>query len=243
MLISVIIPYFKKEKYIFSSVKSVLNQSYKKIELILVDDELSEFSFKLLNKIKLMDKRIKIIRNKKNYGAGISRNHGIKVSKGEYIAFLDADDLWKKNKLSEQYFFMRKNSSKICHTSYLILKNKKPHKIRKAKKQNYKNLRFSCDIGLSTVMIKKELIRFMKFPNLRTKEDYALWLKITRKGITIDALEKVLVSWNDVDNSLSSSVLQKIKDGYLVYRKYMKLGLISSIYHLSLLSLNYLKKS
>ena len=101
---------------------------------------------------------------------------------------------------------------------------------------------YSCDVGLSTVMIKKKLFIKEFFPNLKTKEDYVLWLKLSKKGYIFYSLKENLVSWRQTSESLSSSLSQKLKDGYKVYRIYLKFSFIKSIYHLFLLSLNYLKK-
>ena len=117
-LVSVIIPYYKKKKYIWNTVKSVLNQTYKKFEIIIVYDDDEKKDLYLIKEIKKKDKRIKLIINKKNIGAGQSRNKGIKLSKGKYIAFIDSDDLWKKNKLLEQIKVMEKKKYK--NISYFI---------------------------------------------------------------------------------------------------------------------------
>jgi teichuronic acid biosynthesis glycosyltransferase TuaG len=133
---------------------------------------------------------------------------------------------------------------KISHTSYYIINHK--NKIigkRKARDLNYRQLLNSCDIGLSTVMMEKKLIKKdIKFASIKTKEDYILWLKITLNKNIIVALPHNLTKWRKLDNSLSSSKLQKIKDGYLVYRKYMNFNKFKSIFYLSLLSINYLLK-
>ena len=89
-------PYYKKNFYIEETINSIINQSYQKFEIILIDDELSIESSEVLKKIKKKDERIKIINNKNNLGAGESRNAGIKIAQGEYIAFCDCDDLWNK---------------------------------------------------------------------------------------------------------------------------------------------------
>ena len=244
-LVSVIIPYYKKKKYITSSINSVLKQSYKNLELIIIYDDSNHEDLIILKNLKKKDKRIKIFINKKNIGAGLSRNRGIKLSKGKFIAFLDSDDLWMPNKLKKQIFFMKQRKIKISHTSYYIINYK--NKIigqRKAKDLSHKQLLKSCDIGLSTIILDKRLIKNnTKFASIKTKEDYVLWLKITLYEKKIYALLNNLTKWRKLDNSLSSSKFQKIKDGYLVYRKYMKFGQIKSFFYLGLLSINFLLKT
>ena len=243
-LVSVIIPYYKKKEYITSSINSVLKQSYKNLELIIIYDDSNHEDLITLNKLKKKDKRIKIFINKKNIGAGLSRNKGIKLSKGKFIAFLDSDDLWSSNKLKKQIFFMKKNKIKISHTSYYIINyNNKIIGHRKAKDLSHMQLLRSCDIGLSTIILDKRLIKNnIKFASIKTKEDYVLWLQITLNEKKIYALFNNLTKWRKLDNSLSSSTFQKIKDGYLVYRKYMKFSQVKSIFYLGLLSINFILK-
>jgi len=109
-LVSIIIPYFKKKNYLLSCINSILTQEYSYFEVIIIDDECSKESKLFLESIRKVDKkkRIKIIYNTFNIGAARSRNIGIKISKGNYIAFLDADDLWQKDKLKKQILFMKK---------------------------------------------------------------------------------------------------------------------------------------
>jgi len=243
MLVSIIIPYYKKKDYIKKTINSILKQTYKKFEIIIINDEPGELSKNILSFLKKKDSRIKIINNKKNIGAGKSRNKGINIAKGKYIAFIDSDDLWKKNKLLKQIEFMRKKNIEISHTSYEIIDDDLVTRgTRQAKLMNYKKLIKSCDIGLSTVIIKKSLIKNLRFPNLKTKEDYVLWLEIAKKGKTIHALNTKLTQWRKSKNSLSSSVVRKLTDGYYVYRHHLKFGVIKSLYSLFVLSINFLKK-
>ena len=243
-LVSIIIPYYKKKKYIELAINSVIRQTYTNFELIIIYDDENKEDLNFLKKIIKKDKRIKIYINKKNLGAGRSRNKGIKLSKGIFVAFLDSDDLWKKNKLKKQIFFMKKNGINASHTSYTIINsNNKIIGSRNAKDMSYKLLLKSCDIGLSTVVLKKEIITSkIKFANIKTKEDYVLWLKITVNNNKIFALKDNLTKWRKLEDSLSSSKLQKIYDGYLVYRKYMNFNLLKSFGFLMLLSFNYFLK-
>ncbi len=242
-LISVIIPYFNKKQYIKEAVSSVLNQTYKNFEIIIIYDDknLSDYNY-LLDEFKNKN-NIKIFKNNKNIGAGLSRNIGIKYAKGEIIAFLDSDDLWLPNKLEDQLNFMQKNKYDFTFSNYE--KKLLNGKIITAKAKNiygYNDLLKSCDIGLSTVMINKKIIKEDLFPDLVTKEDYMAWLKITKGNIKAYNVEKSLVIWKQVKNSLSSNFFQKIFDGFKVYYIHEKFDLIKSIFFLLRLSLNSLKR-
>ena len=242
-LISIIVPYYKKEKYIKKSIKSILDQSYKKFEIIIIYDDENKNDLSLIKGIAKLSKKIKLIVNKKNIGVGMSRNKAIKLSKGKYIAFLDADDIWKPNKLKNQLTYMVKNKISISHTSYYVIdENNNKVGFREAKKIEFKQLIKSCDIGLSTVMIKKDLLKNNFFSKLTTKEDYVLWLKLSKKNFSFHPIKTPLTSWRSSKKSLSSSLSQKLIDGYSVYRIYLKQSVIKSLLSLCILSINYLKK-
>ena len=244
-LVSIIIPYYKKKKYIMKTINSILNQSYDYFEIIIIydDENLSDLGY--LEETFKSYKKIKILKNSQTIGAGFSRNRGIENAKGEFIAFIDADDIWKKFKLENQIHFMKEKNLKFTHTSYEII-DENDKVLAKRISRNFEkvdDLINSCDIGLSTVILKKELIDSQtKFPNLKTKEDFVLWLKILQKNIFIGSLNETLTSWRKLDNSLSSSVLQKIKDAFKVYNYYMKFNFIKSFYYVICLSVNFLKK-
>ena len=133
-LITIIIPYFQKKKYFEKTLKSAINQTYNKIEVIIVYDERSTKDLDFIKNLVSKDSRIKLIVNDRNIGVGLSRNKAINKSKGKYISFLDADDLWKPNKLKRQLYLMKKNHLDITHTSYEIIdKNDKIIGYRKAR--------------------------------------------------------------------------------------------------------------
>ncbi len=244
-LVSVVIPYYKKREYIKQSINSVLNQTYKNFEIIIIydDEQLSDLDY--LKSIVKQDKRINLIRNKQKLGAGLSRNKGIKLSKGKYIAFLDSDDYWRKNKLKTQIKFMNVSKYPISHTTYQIVNgNNEKISIRRARSFfKIQDLLYSCDIGLSTVILKRNVLsNKIKFPNIKTKEDFVLWLRILERKIPIVAFDKNLSCWRKLNNSLSSSTIQKIFDGFKVYYVYMNYSIFRSILNLIYLSVNFLKK-
>lgn len=242
--VSVIVPYFKKKQYIHQTIKSIKLQTHKNLDIIIIYDDEDHNELEIIKNISNKDKRIRVIVNKKNLGAGLSRNIGISKAKGKYIAFIDSDDVWKKNKVEYQLKYMIKKNLDISHTSYEILsKNKKKKKLKAKTFRNYTQLLPSCDIGLSTVMMKKELIsKFCKFPNLKTKEDFVLWLLILKKNIIIGSVDKSLTIWRKLDSSLSSSIIQKLRDGFTLYNRFMRFNIFKSFFYLILLSVNSLRK-
>lgn len=241
-LVSIIIPYYKKKAFFEKTLKSATNQTLKDYEIIIIYNDEDDDEIKFVKKLIKHERRIRLFIKREKLGAGLARNFGIKKSKGRYVAFLDADDVWKKNKLKLQLKFMKINKFDVSHTSYVAIKKKKVV-IKSKPYQDYKELLRSCDIGLSTVIIKKKILNnYFSFSNLKTKEDFVLWLKLLKSGYKIGYLNKDLSEWNKVKNSLSSSSIQKIKDGYKVYYHYMNFNFFKSLYYLLILSLNSLKK-
>ena len=243
-LISIILPYYKKRNFIDETIKSILSQSYKKFELIIIYDDTDKTDLFFLKKLTRDNPKIKIIINKFNIGVGRSRNKGLLKSNGKYICFIDADDIWKKNKLKIQINFMKKNKLLASCTSYKIIneQNKIIGHRKSYKSLEYTTLLRDCSIGLSTVMLDCAILKNkLKFANLKTKEDFVLWLKIS-KTTNIVGIGQFLSHWRDTKNSLSKNIIQKIFDGYRVYRFYMHMSIVKSIYFLIFLSINHLIK-
>ncbi len=244
-LISIVITYYRKKKFIEKTINSILSQTYKNYELILVYDDEDKKEINFLKKILTKIKRKKIIINSKNLGVAKSRNIAIKKSKGSYIAFIDSDDIWKKNKLYNQLNFMQKNSYYFTFTSYGII-NEIDKVIEERKvffDANYNNLYYSNFIGLNTVMIHKKLISKISFPSLKTQEDFALWLKLARNGFKLKHLKQSLSFWRKSKKSLSTNTFQKISDAFKLYYFYEKKNFIFSIYSVLVLSYNKFIKS
>tara|TARA_B110000027_G_scaffold121506_1_gene135751 strand:+ start:1379 stop:2155 length:777 start_codon:yes stop_codon:yes gene_type:complete len=238
--VSIIICYFKKKKFFKKTINSIINQTYRSFEVIVIydDTDKSELNFvkKTLNKLP----RYKIVINKKNIGAGLSRNKGIHFAKGKFISFCDADDLWHKNKLKVQISFMLKKKLNFSHTSYTIINNygKTIGYFKIKNKLNYSELLKSCDIATSSVVINKKIFKqkFL-FSNFKTKEDYCLWLKIIKKYKELYGINDNLLFWRSSKNSLSDSLFQKLLDGFKVYYINENYNAIISTYFVIRLSL------
>ena len=245
-LVSIIIPYYKKKNYFFRSFYSAYNQSYKKKEIIIIYDDKNTSDLNYIKNIIKNKKNVKIIINRNNIGVGKSRNKGIERSRGEFIAFLDSDDIWVKDKIKIQIEHMLSKNISFLFSSYKVIdKKNKVIALRKAEKKiNYVKLLNSCDIGTSTVILKKSLLgKKLRFPNIQTKEDYVLWLLLAKNKIRLYGINKYLVKWRKTENSLSSNIFQKLIDGFIVYNKYMGFNFIKSFYYLIILSLNFLIKT
>jgi len=243
-LVSVIMPYYNKRNYFIKSISSVLNQTYINLEILIVYDDQKRDDLEYIQDCIKEDSRAKIILNDKNRGVAFSRNKAISVARGEYIAFLDCDDYWEANKIEMQMNFMLTNGYDFSYTTYQVINSegKIVKKIKARKKLEYNELLKSCDIGLSSVILKRKLLNNIKFPELKTKEDFVLWLSLAKKSVELIGFDKPLMFWRQTPNSLSSSVLQKLKDAFKVYHLYERKNFFYSIFCVIRLSIYALFK-
>mgnify|MGYP001229839074 FL=1 len=243
-LVSVILSYYKKKEHIEKTIKSLLKQTYKNYELICIYDDDNYEDLKFLKRLISKINKVKLIINKKNLGVAKSRNLAIKHTKGEFIAFLDSDDLWKKNKLKNQIGIMKKNKLDLTCTYYSIIDEHDNLKsIRKVSNEiTYNQISKRCDIGLSTVIIKSKIMKKYKFPILKTQEDLGLWLNLLRDGHSFYPIKRSYSFWRKSNKSLSSNTYQKIKDAFKLFYYYENKNLIFSFYSVVILSLNKLTK-
>jgi len=243
-LVSVIMPYYNKKNYFFESINSVLNQTHTNLEIIIIYDDKNKNDLEHIKSCIKNDARVKIIFNENNKGASYSRNKAISVAQGKYIAFLDCDDYWKVNKIEIQLKFMTNYGYDFSHTTYQVINHngKVVGTIRARERLEYNQLFRSCDVGLSSVILKRELLNDMKFPELKTKEDFVLWLSLAKKSVILFGIDESLMFWRQTPNSLSSSILQKLKDAFKVYYLYEKKNFFYSIFCVIRLSTHALIK-
>ena len=243
--ISVIIPYHRKKKFFQETIDSIRSQTFKNIELLVVYDDTDKSELDFVKKTLIKSKlSFSLIINSKNIGVGKSRNKALKKCKGNFVAFCDADDLWIKDKLKFQINFMKKKKLNFSYSSYNIIdsRSKKIGLFMAPKIIDFNKLMKSCDIGLSTVMIKKDLIKEFSFSDLRTKEDYLLWLEIVSKINYLIGINKPLVNWRKLESSLSSSFFQKLIDAFELYHIHRKKNFLLSVFFVIRLSFYALKK-
>lgn len=245
-MVSIITPSYNSSRYIHETIDSVLNQTYHKWELIIIDDCSLDNSCEVIEEYCLLDNRIKLIKLKKNVGAAMARNVGLSESEGRYIAFIDSDDIWLADKLDIQINFMKTNDYGISFTSYELIDQDSKTLNKIVKVVNYLSMEDyvkNTIIGFSTSMIDRELIKDeLKFFNFRIAEDLSFWINILGKGYKAYGLDNILVKYRIHSNSLSANKFKSAKQILFSYIYVHKFGYLKSFYYFSFYVLNAIKK-
>ncbi len=232
ILISIIIPVYNSGFFLRKTIISVIEQSYKNWELILIDDCSSDNSMDIVTEFCKKDSRIKSFRLEKNSGAAKARNLGILKAKGEYIAFLDSDDNWHPQKLEKQLTFMQDNQINFSYTDYNIInESTKKETVFKALKDHlsYKDIvRFNY-IACSTVMINFNASEKLYMPDIRNRQDWGLWIIAIKKIGEAKRLNIPLTNYYKRANSLSSNKVKMIKYHWYIYHHHLKFNLAKSV--------------
>lgn len=244
-LVSIILPVFNSEVYIEQCVNSVLNQEYKYWELIIVDDCSTDSSFILCEAYSKMYDNIFLFKQSVNSGAGASRNLGLSFARGDFITFIDSDDLWDSDKLLAQIQFMKLNNCPISFHSYRLVNetghdcNKIIHAVEKIEYYSYLK---NTIIGLSTSMINLQITGKFMFSTMRTRQDTLLWLTFLKRGLFALGMPKVHSSYRVRKDSISSNKFLAAKKVWELYYDNQKLGLFNSIYFFIFYVFNAIKK-
>ncbi len=235
-LVSVIMPIYNAEKFLSKTLDSLLKQSYLEWELIAVDDCSKDSSVEILKEYSSKDSRIQIIQKEINSGSADTRNTAIRISKGKYIAFLDADDLWDSNFLSEMINFMRENNSSFSFSSYRIIDEEeieltKPF-IVSQRKYNFLDMLFYNRVGLLTAIFNTESLGKMFFDvGLKSlRDDYALWLDIIQKTGYGFGNPKVLASYRVRSNAMTSNKKKVVNAHFHMLKNHTGLNSLSSFF-------------
>lgn len=232
-LVTVVMPMYNNEATIADSIESVMNQTYVDWELIVVDDGSQDQCYKIVEKLCNTDSRIKLLRNKLNKGASGARQTAIDTGLGNYIAFLDSDDIWHKEKLEKSIKFMIFNDYKFIYTDYYIFKSNifedNIYRYDSPNSVTYKELLKYCPIGCLTVVLRRDIIKDDKFRNC-AKEDYLYWLDILSRGHKAYRLNQPLSFYRNGHNSLSSNKIKEIRRQFYVIRSVHNVPILESIF-------------
>ena len=225
MSVSIIMPMFNSGQFIKNAIRTVCLQTYEDWELIVVDDCSTDNSADVVKKLAESESRIKIVSLNKNGGPAIARNAGIEVSSGRYIAFLDSDDQWASLKLEKQVKFMQEQNIAFSHTGYKRVDSTSGKVLSQyipPQHLSYKDMLYSNKIGCLTAMFDSSLIGRLTMPDIRKRQDYAMWLKILREVDFVYGIDEVLASYTVRNDSISSDKLALLKYNYSVFRNIEK---------------------
>lgn len=247
-MVSIITPAYNSALYLAETIESVIAQKYYDWEMLIVDDCSSDYTRDIITDYHQRDPRIKLLETKQNSGTAKARNIGIDAASGDYIAFLDSDDLWDKDKLAIQLEKMKTEQVLFSFTSYFVMSQSgRPlATVRAPKEVTYADLLKGCNIGCSTVIYNvKELGKqYFLLPSPKAREDYILWLrlsKVLQQGKLV-GITQPLTTYRKHIGGISSKKSRAAINQWRVYREIEKLHFLPSVFYFVHYTINGLKK-
>ncbi|MBN2381346.1 glycosyltransferase family 2 protein [bacterium] len=234
-LVSIITPSYNCAGFIAETIESVQNQTYQNWEMIVVDDCSTDDTRTIVESYQAHDSRIKYYYLALNSGAAVARTKAMELASGKYIAFLDSDDVWVPTKLEKQIAFMLAHQYNFTCTAYAHMDEQgKPldRIIKTKRKTDYNGILLSCPVGNSTVIYNAENLGKFTVPNIKKRNDDALWLQILKKEKFIYGLNQVLTRYRIRQNSISINKIDLFKYHWQLYREIEHLSLPRSIFHI-----------
>lgn len=234
-LVSVITPTYNCAQFIAETIESVWAQTYQNWEMIIVDDCSTDHTRKIVEGYSAKDKRIRYYCLDSNSGAAVARTKAMQLANGEYMAFLDADDCWTEDKLKKQLAFMKKKNVAFTCTAYEQVDEEGRalgRVIKTIPKTSYNRLLLDCPVGNSTVMYHVKKMGKFEVPDIRKRNDDALWLQMLKKETYIYGMNCVLMRYRIRKNSISRNKLKLIKYHWILYRNIEHLSVFSSLFHI-----------
>ena len=221
---SIIMPAYNAEKTLAASVQSVLDQTFADYELLLIDDRSKDETYSICEAFAAADDRIRLFRNRTNKGVAFTRNRGIDEARGQWIAFLDSDDLWQAKKLVRHLQFIYDTNAVISYTaSQFIDAEGNPYQfvLHAVKELRYNELLRRNLMSCSSVVVERDILRKNKFPEGKLHEDYVVWLQIVRKTGVAYGLDEPLLTYRLAKSSRSG---QRLRSGLMAFRSYRAAG-------------------
>ena len=222
-LISIVMPAYNCEQYISQAVESVIKQTYEEWELIIIDDCSKDGTYTLIKNIAEQDSRIRIYQNDKNIGVGKTRNRGIELAAGDWIAFLDSDDLWEKMKLEKQIHLLEQEfQAKFIYTGSAFIYADGTvidYILHVPKRINRSQLLKQNLVSCSSVMIRKEYMQKYPMPGQKDiHEDFAVWLNVLEDEKYAYGIDEPLLIYRKSENSKSGNKLKAAKMNWNTYK-------------------------
>lgn len=230
-LVSVVMPAYNAEKYIGEAIRSVQSQTYKNWLLLVIDDHSTDRTADVVQTFVDKDDRIRLFRNTQNLGAAKTRNRGLELSEGEWVALLDSDDVWHSDKLEKQLAAALTSGNDIVYCSYSLI-DRDGQKISDyivPKRTSYDDMLKESVFSCSTVLLAKGIVNDDRFSSDFYHEDLVYWLRLLKKGYSAAACREPLADYRIVNGSRSHDKIRSAKNRWAVYRKVEKLSLIRSV--------------
>ena len=224
-------PAYNAEKYVGDAVRSVIDQTYSDWELLIINDRSNDHTEAIVEYFEQIDDRIKVHHNPCRLGVAQTRNFGIELAKGNWIAFLDSDDIWHHDKLQKQLEKAYSSDAQMIYSSYSLFSDRSESKrdYLVPPKINYNYLLKENVIGCSTMLIHHSILEKYRFDPDVFHEDYALWLQLLKSGYRAVGCTEVLVDWRISSSSKSYHKLSSARSRWQIFRKVENLSLSQSI--------------
>lgn len=246
-VVSIITPVFNAAQFLRDTIRTVQDQTYVDWELIFIDDGSTDDSVQIIEQAAEHDPRIRLLKNKSNRGAGYTRNQGIKAAQGRYIAFIDADDLWHKDKLKKQVAFSEVNGHAFTFTAYEFADaDGEPtgKKVFAPPQVTYKSMLKNSIAWTSTIIIDTSIVskEHIVMPDIPRGQDLACWLRVLQKTGAGYGLDEVLANYRRTRGSLSSGKLKAIRRTWYIYYNIERINAAKSMYYVFVAKWNAFKK-
>ncbi len=244
-IVSIIIPAYTAEKTIGCAIESVISQTFQSWELIIIDDGSSDSTSDIVSQYMKIDQRISLLCNNINMGVSESRNRGMSAAKGQWIAFLDSDDLWQSDKLKCQLELAYKVNASFVFTGCSYINHAGDayqHTFIPADRINYEKYKWNNVITCSSVLIEREVLHGLCFEDDSISEDYLMWLKVLKRTELAYCVQAPLTIYRLLDNSRSSNKLKMIRQAYMVHRRNGETKVRSMLYSLTHIILAFWNK-
>lgn len=244
VMVSVIMPAYNAEQYIEESTASVLNQTFRNVELIIVNDCSTDNTLEIIKHISQNDSRVIVIDNATNLGCANSRNKALLEAKGEYIAFCDSDDVWVSEKIKKQLDHIKSTNADMVFTAYEMIDSYGTFiKCRSVKQElTLEDLLKENSVIFSTTLFRKEAIWGIRFDASWYHEDYVFLLECLKKNLKFVGMDEALVKYRVHNKGRSFNKLNAAKHRWKIYRDFLDLGVWENFYYFIQYTVNGLRK-